>query len=245
MAPSEHRRHFPLLIALALLTLPALAQEPWKNKSYDTWDQKEVKRILNKSPWAIEVATPADWTLFGHQGFEVGITKRIESHPTGPRPSDHATARAEMMPFLFRWASSQTIRAAVLREKILRGAISQAEADQAASGLASHPAEFEIRLVVQTHVIRFPDTSESMIQKNTVLLLKTTGRELKPTKVTIQRKASRVEEVVFFFSRKDPVGEPAISGDEREAELNWSVGGATVVAKFKLAQMRNRSGLDL
>lgn len=245
MPPVKARLRAAYFLAFLAAAFSAWAQKPWNDKSYESWSEKDVKRILNKSPWSIQVATPAQWTLFGHQGLEVGVTKRIESRPTGPQPSEHATASAEMMPFLFRWASSQTIRAALLRERVLRGAISQTEAAQATDVLAQKPAEFEIRLIVLTHTIRFPDTTEWQIERNTVLRLKATGLELKPTKVRIYRQKGAVEEVAFFFSRKDPLGEPAISGDDGEAELNWSVGGATVVAKFKLAQMRNRAGLDL
>lgn len=49
------------MLLLGTLAALAWASDPWKAKPYQQWDQKDVAKILNDSPWAKTESVTADW----------------------------------------------------------------------------------------------------------------------------------------------------------------------------------------
>lgn len=55
------RSRIAVLLACLVLAVAAWAGDPWKEKTYKEWNEKEVNRILSDSPWARVVTVPAFW----------------------------------------------------------------------------------------------------------------------------------------------------------------------------------------
>ena len=231
------------IVCLTLLAAIAVwADEPWRDKAYQSWSANDVKRILNNSPWARQAAVPSDWNLPGHQGLEVGTRVRIGKYPSNEDDVPNQT-RNPITSFILRWQSSRTIRAALAREKVQRGAASAGSTEKA---VEREPEMYEIVLVVTDTTVRFPDADEFQMRHDSWLDLKRTGRRIHTARVEIRRAPNRrINEVAFFFPKKLANGEPSIPPDEEQADFNWSVGGTNIRADFKLSKMRDKTGLDL
>lgn len=52
---------FGLAIVTAIACVAWAGNDPWKTKSYQQWDQKDVQQVLNASPWAKTQSVPASW----------------------------------------------------------------------------------------------------------------------------------------------------------------------------------------
>lgn len=113
------------LVAAAVL----YAGEPWDDKKPSEWNEKEVVRILQNSPWGKRVVTR---TGMEKEADKSGSTARGSTSGGGStstiadrgalRPLDHATVT---------WWSARTPRRAYLRYAQLRGAqISEEDARQ-------------------------------------------------------------------------------------------------------------------
>ncbi|HKW89053.1 MAG TPA: hypothetical protein VJN21_09870 [Candidatus Acidoferrales bacterium] len=46
----------------AIACLAWASNDPWKTKSYQQWDQKDVQQVLSASPWVKIQSVPASWT---------------------------------------------------------------------------------------------------------------------------------------------------------------------------------------
>src|ERR1700751_1695907 len=49
----------------AIAALALAASDPWKSKSYQQWDEKDVKKVLDDSPWAKVTQVDATWQKGG------------------------------------------------------------------------------------------------------------------------------------------------------------------------------------
>ena len=62
MRRSQGRQLLPAIFAVLLaVSLAWAADEPWKDKQYQQWDQKDLEKILDNSPWARMVHVDATW----------------------------------------------------------------------------------------------------------------------------------------------------------------------------------------
>ena len=52
-----HRRSFYCLLVLLACALPLLAADFWQTKKYTEWTDKEMKKLLSDSPWAVTITT--------------------------------------------------------------------------------------------------------------------------------------------------------------------------------------------
>lgn len=52
---------FGIAIVTSIACIAWAGNDPWKTKSYQQWDQKDVQQVLNASPWAKTQSVPASW----------------------------------------------------------------------------------------------------------------------------------------------------------------------------------------
>src|SRR6267378_6623472 len=98
------------------------AGDPWKQKSYRTWNENEVRKILNESPWAKHIEVEGGQTKHaGLESSEEGSTGEgaagEEAGEGGGRSADNERGR---FTFVVRWVSSRTIRKAWVRGEVLQ-----------------------------------------------------------------------------------------------------------------------------
>ena len=237
---------------LVVASLIWAANDPWKSKPYDQWDDKDIQRIFNDSPWSkiVQIAnsSPSDSgmppepssTSSGQPSRGMGGSGGQSPQSSGGYQTPQAPSSAT--PFVVRWVSSRTIREAAIRNAVLRG---QLKPEDAAKDLAQ-PIDMYQVLVAGPNMKAFQSADENAIKKSALLELKRTKEKLAPSDVKIEHKADgSIESIVFLFPKKAPNGESAIPTTEKGAEFSTSLSGAKINASFDFSKMEDSQGRDL
>jgi hypothetical protein len=244
---------------LALLIIGALAWasgDPWKAKPYQQWDDKDIKKILNDSPWSKVIQVAAPWKGMGAAGEpEQGGLSAGQAQPvTGgggmyggsasspPSPTGGA-AQIPLAPFVVRWVSARTFRAAALRGEVLAGHVKEEDMEKQ----FAQPVESYQVLVVGPDMEPFEGADENALKAKTYLTPKKSKLKISPARVEIQRASDgqAPQVIIFFFSKKSANGEATIAADEKSVEFSCSAGKANIKATFDLSKMEDKEGRDL
>ena len=199
-----------LLLPLFALAVVALGDESWRNKPPSEWNEKEVRRILENSPWAHRVKL----MLVKPDPQQTACTSgsrrcKSEGDPTAPsgypgrrRPATIDDAQAQQdkrassaaSPGLdgvaaiavVRWASSRTVREAVARNGVLRGTVKPGQTPDSSrfAPLGAYVVYVDLRVAL-ADVQRVPQSGvfTTAMAQNSVLVLKSTGERLSPVSV--------------------------------------------------------------
>src|SRR3984885_4419757 len=218
---SRHLLRKILLSGCVVLLLAGMVWaggDPWKSKPYQQWDAKDVRKVLDGSPWARSIQVEAPWlngdaAAGGTDGGSTsgpGPARSGQSPRTGPGGGGAADAAsggpqtAALAMFLVRWSSSRTIREAVIRNLVLAG---QMNDDAAAQELAKPVDSYEI-------VVAGPD--------------------MKP-----------IQSVAFFFPKKSDSGISTVAADEKVVDFLCVVTNVKIDASFDTSKMMDSLGRDL
>jgi hypothetical protein len=241
----------------ALLAAAAIAWaggDPWKTKTIDQWTDKDITEILQTSPWAkVSVQPQGAWRPDGmtQASGSTGIagSKSDSSHvaagsnpeQTGATAKEDSAAAGQASYSIFWW-SSRTIRAASMRKAVLKGSMTEADAEKTVSNV---PDEYMV-LVQGTNMQIFQHRGEQAFEKAAFLQLKKTKEKVYPTKVAFLKVADgSVNGAVFYFSKKNSGGEPTIAPDEKEIDFYLQMGDAKMITYFDPRKMVDSKGEDL
>jgi hypothetical protein len=197
------------LLAVLALALAARADESWRKKPYTEWNEKEVREVLEKSPWAhrenLMLVKPSDQNAPCAAGNLRCFSDDSVSYPTaGPRrrpltPDDIQSqqghrAAAAMAPkpdgvfgtAVVRWESAQTVREALSRSGVKGEKVATAEAEPAPLPLSeAYIVYVDLRIKV-SDVKKVPQSGvfTTAMAKSSILLVKSTGERISPIRVT-------------------------------------------------------------
>ena len=153
------RSRATVFLAVLLLAATAWAGDLWKEKPYKEWNEKEASKVLGDSPWSKVVSVNATWkgrqldrdtAARGTPGEQSGGARGAYSErgATTERPggasSDEPQAQALEAKFLVRWTSARTLRQALARLAVLRGAVQESDAEKF---LVQEPPEYEVSVL--------------------------------------------------------------------------------------------------
>jgi hypothetical protein len=228
------------LAALALTAGPPAAAQAWERPPAE-WSARELRKILNDSPWAQTISTRAVWRTPGYEGPEV--TERIGA---GRVPADDGVSPTEpgLPPrrgeeaahLVLRWASAWTVRAA--------------EALEAGNPPPEHRPDrrfTEIELVLYPDVTYgFPQFRPAELQQNTWLAARSTGERIAPSRLEVRRERDgSLRSISFFFRRVNAEGESWLRPDEQQVEFVARIGLASFRARFQPRRMQRGGAPDL
>jgi len=257
---SFHRRGRATAIWLSLfLSLTAVAtwagSEPWKSKPYQEWDSKDIRKIVNDSPWAKIVHLEALWEnapgaddsagsvpMGGVRPGMGGNMGGQPSAPSDPRGSGHGS-QVRQAAFLVRWVSSRTIREALLRSAVLSGTTKEEEAEKE----LARPVDTYQVFITGPDMKPFVGLDGDELKRGTFLLTRNGKRKITPGNVQIERTKDGigVQAVVFLFPRKSQSGESTIAADEKGVDFTCVAGPARIQATFDILKMDDAQGRDL
>jgi hypothetical protein len=245
------------LAVIALLAAAAIAWaggDPWKTKTIDQWTDKDILVILQTSPWAkVNVQPQGAWRPDGmtQSSGSTGIagSKSDNTHvTTGAAPGQNGatekedSAAAGQASYSIFWWSSRTIRAASMRKAVLKGTMTEADAEKTVSNV---PDEYMV-LIQGTNMQIFQHRGEQAFEKVAYLQLKKTKEKVYPTKVAFLKNADgSVNGAVFYFSKKTTGDEPTIAPDEKEIDFYLQMGDAKLITYFDPRKMVDSKGEDL
>jgi hypothetical protein len=84
------RRRFVIAVIL-LLAVDLWAGDPWKEKSYKNWNENDVRKILNDSPWSKRIQVEGDEKK--HAGLEAPEDTSASGEAGGESEGDEEAGR--------------------------------------------------------------------------------------------------------------------------------------------------------
>ena len=255
------------ILAVAILAAVCWAGgDPWKDKPYTQWDEKDIQRVMTSSPWMRMVGVTAGWKPAGYDlpgDNPHPAQQQPQSSPTGggmggkpgsaggggangPGPGSSGSDSAPSIPqaeFAVYWMSSRTMRAALGRRQILHGGKDPAEVEK----FVNQPLE-EYEIVVQGRDMSpFVNNDEKFFQSNALLEIKKSKEKVSPSHVMFERGADgkTVTGAFFFFPKKSAAGENIVAPDEKSVQFTVSLGKSALKADFDPRKMDDQKGPDL
>jgi hypothetical protein len=244
------------LIAIGCFALAAVvwaSNDPWKDKPYQQWDSKDLQKIFQDSPWAHVVRVDAPWmgggggddsTVPAGSGAPGGRSMGGTSAGGGGNAgTDMGGGGGGTASFLVRWISSRTFREAMIRDRVLRSQMTEADAQ---TELAKPVEGYEV-VVTGPDMRPFQSLDEDTLKKAAVLTPKHSKTKLTPTAVRIQKTqdGSKVAGVLYIFPVKSDNGEATIGTDEKNVEFSCTAGKFTLKWSFDVSKMADSQGRDL
>jgi hypothetical protein len=239
---------------LMLGLLVTAAGDPWKDKPFDQWTDRDIAAVLQTSPWVkVNLQTGLGSKLAGGQaitGGSLGTSGGAESQSKGtagslPGQTGGAEKNANVGPAVYNafWFSSRTIREAVARRAMLHSGMDITAAKQ----FVDHPQDEYVIMVQGTDMSLFEERGEKAFQDAAFLQVKSTKQRINPTRVEFQKEAggNSVVSVKFFFPKKDVEGEPTIPIDEKEVDFYLRIGSEQIRTFFEPRKMVDSQGQDL
>lgn len=143
--------------------------------------------------------------------------------------------------YVVRWASSQTVQHAILRDAELHGG----ERSSFEAQLPS-PPENDYKIVVQSaNPSPIPWLDGKNVKESAYLRTDGTGAEIAAERVDILREdAPARSKVVFYFPKASPSGKPLITSTDQAVEFFAKFGPANLRVKFDLSEMAGQRGPD-
>lgn len=264
-------KSFISLLALGILAVgtAALASDAWKDKPYQSWDQKDIQEILNNSPWGRQdvVSAPAGGgsldapnptaptnsrtsggVVLAKPGEDVPDTSTGGAHGSAAAPGsaggDAGNApRGGGQIYVARWVSSRTVREAMARVGELNGH----PAPDAAQKIAELPQTYQL-LIISTNLSDFQQAGEGVLKDSIYLETKKNHEKIVPSKVTLATTGPndpQVRGVIIDFPRTNASGAAAISPDEKEVDLIAVAGKTKLKFHFEITKMTDKQGADL
>jgi hypothetical protein len=243
------RKRPTVILMMLLLATNLSAGDPWKDKSYKQWDERDLRRVMTESPWVKTVQVESTWgaSTSGNEPSALGASGSAASNDPQDilRGAKPMTGAAPQVVFLVRWASSRTIRRGLARGAVLRGT-PEAEAEKF---LAQEPAEYGV-VVLGPDMTPFTKADENdwkELKEKSFLAPKKLKAKLGPSRIFVERSGDgkKVLAVYFYFPKKTATGEPALPAEERSAEFVCQLGRLTLKASFDLQKMTDSQGIDL
>ena len=239
-------KQLALLLALLLgVTLVSAGDKPWKTKTYQQWDQKELQTILTDSPWVHVTTIQRTWLPATEKEVapDPQVSGGVRQMPQGGGQAGSIRAGEgswrELNVFMY-WQSSRVMRAATARQAVLHG--EQVDVDKYASAPQS---EYQIILRMED-MTPFVQHNEEFFQSSAFLQMKKGKSKISPSHVVYERnQKGLIQNAVFFFPKTNASGVPAVSGDETEVQFSCKIADSMVRADFKPREMVDQSGPDL
>lgn len=244
--PNALSKHVGLLLTLLLASaLLFAADKPWKAKTYQQWDEKDLQAILSDSPWVRVTQVQRSWLPVAEKDIpgDPQIAGGVRQMPAPGSTANTTRAGEEperQLNVQVFWQSSRVMRAATAREAVMHG--QQVDVDKY---VAEPQTEYQIILRMQD-MTPFTQHDEKFFQDNAFLQTKKSKAKISPTHVLYEKNAKgSIQDAIFFFPKTTSSGEPTISADEKEVQFSCKIADSPIRVGFKPQEMVDQSGLAL
>jgi hypothetical protein len=260
LAPSKIeenlRKAFPSgCVALLLAAIVWAGGDPWKSKPYQQWDAKDIRKVLDASPWVRSVQVDAPWRNgdlaagdadSGGTAAQPAPARMGQAPRTGPGGGGAdagAGPQTALATFVVRWTSSRTIREAVLRNDILTAHIKEDAAEQE----LAHPSETYEIVVAGADMKPFQSVDEKILEHGAFLMDRKTKQKIAPSSVKIQNSedGTKILSVLFIFRKQSDSGMSTIGADVKTVDFLSVVTNVKIEASFDITKMTDTLGRDL
>src|ERR1700683_752043 len=219
--------------------------DPWKDKPFDQWTDRDIAAVLQSSPWAkvnLQIGLGSKQmdgqaVTGGSLGTSGGAEAQAKTAAGAlPGQTGGVAKNANAGPAVYNafWFSSRTIREAVARRAMLHS-----DMDAAAAKKFVDQSQDEYEIMVQgTDMSVFEQRGENAFKDAAFLQMKNTKQKVNPSHVEFQKSADgTVQSVRFFFPKKDAAGAPTITADEKEVDFYLRIGPNQIRTFFEPKKM--------
>jgi hypothetical protein len=247
-----------MLGVLALVMFAAVAvyaNDVWKDKDYQSWDQKDVDKILKDSPWTRTVqfggggsgAIDAPFTATGDAAHNDNASGSSGGGGGSGRSRNSAIAgtgamqgAGQEMNFTISWYSSRTIREALERRRELSGG---APNEDTKKNMTAELGTYQV--LIRANNLGLFGKDADALKASSYLMLKSTKDKILPSNVTIEKgQNDKPIAVLYEFPKKTAAGEPAIGPNEKAVEFFTQAGKTPVKVSFDITKMSDKQGAD-
>ena len=219
--------------------------EPWTQKSYKVWNENDVRKILNDSPWAKRIEIEGGQvTRTGLAAPEEGATSEghagEESEGGGGRGEDNERGRITLV---IRWVSSRTLRQAWVRSEVLQKRISETDIAK----FLPPPSDDAQLLIVGPEMNLFEKLDAATLQAKTFLLRTKSKQRISPSTVQIVHlpDGKGIKGILFHFPKKLVASPSTLPIDDNDLKFVIQAGTTEIKARFDLQKMVDNEGIDL
>ncbi len=243
-------RHILCLVLLGALSGSSLwAADPWKsNKKYTEWSEKEIQKVLEKSPWAKTVTLTFLAESGSGQGAGGGSPLADQPNQLGsggrggpPISGSSGGPRTASRLVLVRWDSALPVRRALERRQVQAEMLTPEQAEQY---FEQAPSEYEVVLGGMP-MVEMTDTTLEEVKASTYLKTgdkqRIMAQDVRISQLPEERLAQgQVPNLYFSFPRAIP-----IELRHKSVEFFAEVGQFKIKKKFKLKDMLFKGKLEL
>jgi hypothetical protein len=241
------------------------ANDVWKTKPYQQWDQNDLKEILTNSPWVKKTTVMAAWANGGamapNDASGQATQGQQNQNQAAQRPgamngaaggngsvSPGTAEQAPSMPqepeatFFVRWNSALTEREAVARSALLSNQFSQAQAEQYVN---QEPATYDV-VVYGRDMTPFANETEDNLKAEAYLEVKPSKEKVNPTSVKINKGSDgKVQTLFFSFPKQGSNGQQLITANDKQAQFDCKTKIMHLSTQFDLRKMVGKNGQEL
>ncbi len=227
---------FAIPVAACMFAVHLSSADFWQSKPFTEWNDKDVQKLLQSSPWARSVSIAASGAPAssantpGLDGFSgLGNHKGVNPGDSGRTPS--------LVTVVVRWQSAKPVRQAAVKAKYGNEAGTSPEAKKA----LEEPVDHYIISICGLPANAFdgnPDHLRQQMLAQGMLVIK--GREpIRPIDF-ITEGEGRAAQGMFVFPKTTPITE-----DDKDAEFIVKIRDYNIRQKFHLKDMVYNGRLDL
>jgi len=241
-----------VLAAVLFAAAAVYASDVWKDKDYQSWDQKDVDKILKDSPWSKHIqfggggagAMNAPFTATGDAANNNSVSGGGGGGGGRPTSAINGTGAmqgaGQQMDFTVCWYSSRTVREALLRRRELGGGTTSEDARKA---LSTELGTYQV--LVQSNNLGMFGKDEEGLKARSYLMLKSTKEKISAQTVKIEKgQNDRPIAVLYEFPKKSATGEPTINASEKGVEFYTEAGKTPLKVSFEISKMADKQGVD-
>jgi hypothetical protein len=229
-----------------LLAIDLWAGDPWKEKPYKDWTERDVRTILNQSPWSKRVYVATNEigpTASGSEEASAGGEAGGEGDGTGEARDgeEGGDEKRGSVAFVVRWVSSRAMRQAWVRGEVFQKRVAEFDMEKA---LPPVPSDYEL-LVVGSGTTFFGDEDDATLKAGSYLLTKKSKQKINAIQVDIARAPNgrKIKGVIFHFPKN--INHPISLADEKELKFVCRVRSTEIRVNFDLREMVDKEGIDL
>ncbi|MBM3803047.1 MAG: hypothetical protein FJW26_12160 [Acidimicrobiia bacterium] len=240
------KRVAQILIALAIGSSSLAGGDVWEEKEFTQWSEKDVRKILTSSPWALPVRVnrpyPASGAFEGgnepgppQSGGALGDdSSRPSSDGAGPGGEFEGAIRREQAPPSLEvnvsWATALPIKQAMARRRFGNEVGTNAQAKEFIERKEDH----YVAAVVGLNVPMIQQAQNPLMSE-----LRCGKEKVRPAKIEVQEQGPSGVVYLFFPRTRE------ITLEDKQIELVMNLGEAKLNRKFKLKDMVFKGKLEI
>jgi hypothetical protein len=226
-------------VGFFLFALCLGAADFWQSKPYTDWNEKELDKVMNNSPWARSVSVSMPGGPPGSGGADPKPVSESGGRGRGGGGGGGGDIPAPVglsVQIVARWQSALPVKEAFVRTKFRAEAAASPEVKETLDR-----EETNYQIVLSGPRTAFPGTSEVLkktLGEVTLLSSKTKGA-MKPADIQIATSPKEID-ILFSFPRTTPY-----TLDDQEVEFVTKVANSPLKYKFRLKDMVFNGKLEL